>query len=76
VGASRPVGDRLGGWINFILNLHLLKTYKPSGIASYYLATPIFGVLQSWLIVGETITLRLLLSASMVATGIALANRR
>ena len=61
---------------NFILNLHLLKKYKPSGIASYYLATPIFGVLQSWLIVGETITFRLLLSAAMVATGIALANRR
>lgn len=61
---------------NFILNLHLLKTYKPSGIASYYLATPIFGVLQSWLIVGEAITPRLLVAAVMLVTGIALANRR
>jgi drug/metabolite transporter (DMT)-like permease len=62
--------------VNFILNLHLLKTYKPSGLASYYLTTPIFGVIQSWLVVGETVGLRLLLAASLVAAGIALANRR
>lgn len=61
---------------NFILNLHLLKTYKPSGLASYYLTTPIFGVIQSWLFVGENVDFRLLLAAALVATGIALASRR
>jgi drug/metabolite transporter (DMT)-like permease len=61
---------------NFILNLHLLKTYKPSGLAAYFLATPLFGVLLSWLILGETVTLRVLTSAALVVGGIALASRR
>ena len=61
---------------NFILNLHLLKTYKPSGLAAYFLTTPLFGVLLSWLIVGETITLRVLVSAALVVGGVALASRR
>jgi drug/metabolite transporter (DMT)-like permease len=60
---------------NFILNLHLLKTYKPSGLAAYFLTTPLFGVFLSWLILGETITLRLLASAALVVGGIALASR-
>jgi drug/metabolite transporter (DMT)-like permease len=60
---------------NFILLLRLLKTYKPSGLASYLLTTPLFGVLLSWLILGETITLRLLASAALVVGGIALASR-
>jgi drug/metabolite transporter (DMT)-like permease len=61
---------------NFILNLHLLRTYKPSGLASCYLATPIFGVLLSWWILGESVGGPLLLSAALVIGGIALANRR
>lgn len=60
---------------NFILNLHLLKTYKPSGLAAFSLTTPIFGVLLSWLILGEGLTARLLASAGLVAGGIALASR-
>ena len=61
---------------NFILNLHLLKTYKPSGLAAYFLATPLFGVLLSWLVLGESIPLRVLVSAALVVGGIALASRR
>ncbi len=60
---------------NFILLLHLLRTYKPSGLASYLLTTPLFGVFLSWLILGETITIRLLASAALVVGGIALASR-
>jgi drug/metabolite transporter (DMT)-like permease len=61
---------------NFITNLHLLRTYKPSGLASYYLTTPLFGVLMGWLILGEAVAGHLLLSAGLVVGGIALANRR
>jgi drug/metabolite transporter (DMT)-like permease len=61
---------------NFITNLRLLRTYKPSGLASYYLVTPLFGVLLGWLILGEAIAGHLLLSAALVVGGIALANRR
>ncbi len=60
---------------NFILQLHLLKTYKPSGLAAYSLTTPLSGVFLSWLILGEAVTLRLLVSAALVVGGIALATR-
>jgi drug/metabolite transporter (DMT)-like permease len=60
---------------NFILNLHLLRTYKPSGLAAYFLATPLFGVLLSWLVLGEAVTIRLMVSAILVVGGIALASR-
>ncbi len=60
---------------NFIVNLYLLRVYKPSGLATYFLVTPIFGVFQSWLILGEGLTVRLLVSAALVASGIALASR-
>jgi drug/metabolite transporter (DMT)-like permease len=60
---------------NFILNLHLLRTYKPSGLAAYFLATPLFGVLLSWLVLGEAVTIRLMVSAILVVGGIALAGR-
>ncbi|MBI4572331.1 MAG: DMT family transporter [candidate division NC10 bacterium] len=60
---------------NFILNLQLLKTYKPSGLAAYFLTTPIFGVFLSWVILDEAITLRLLTSAVLVVGGVALASR-
>lgn len=61
---------------NFILNLHLLRRYRPSNLAAFYLTTPLFGVLQSRLILGEAITLRLLASAALVVGGIAAASRR
>jgi drug/metabolite transporter (DMT)-like permease len=61
---------------NFILNLHLLKKYKPGGLASYFLATPVFGVFQSWLVLGEALSARLLLAAGLVVAGITLASRR
>jgi len=60
---------------NFILNLHLLKTYKPSGLAAYFLTTPLFGVCLSWLVLGEPVTVRLVVSAGLVVGGIALASR-
>ncbi len=61
---------------NFIMNLHLLKRYQPSGLAAFFLTTPLFGVLLSWLIVGEAIALRVLTSAALVVGGVALASRR
>jgi drug/metabolite transporter (DMT)-like permease len=55
--------------------LSFLKTYKPSGLAAYFLTTPIFGVFLSWLILDEVITFRLLASAALVVVGIALTSR-
>ncbi len=60
---------------NFIVSLLLLKIYKPSGLAAYFLTTPLFGVFLSWMILDEVITFRLLVSAALVVGGIALASR-
>lgn len=61
---------------NFIVNLWLLKRYRPSALAGFALASPIFGVLLSGLIIGEPLTGALLLSSLLVAAGIGLTSRR
>ena len=44
---------------NFIANMSLLKTYRPSGLAAFNLTTPLFGVLATALVIGEPIGWRL-----------------
>ncbi len=59
---------------NFIANMSLLKTYRPSGLAAFNLTTPLFGVLATALVIGEPIGWRLAGSALLVAGGIAVAT--
>jgi drug/metabolite transporter (DMT)-like permease len=59
---------------NFIANMSLLKTYRPSGLAAFSLTTPLFGVLATALVIGEPIGWRLAISAVLVAGGIAAAT--
>ena len=61
---------------NFVVNLELLRIYRPSGLAACALSTPIFGVLVSALVYGEPLTPLLLLSSVMVGAGIGLTTRR
>jgi drug/metabolite transporter (DMT)-like permease len=56
---------------NFIANMYLLKTYRPSGLAAFGLTTPLFGVLATALVLDEPITWALAASAVLVAAGIA-----
>jgi len=60
---------------NFIASLWLLKHYRPSALAGFFLTTPIFGVLLSAALVGEPLTRTLLLSSLLVAAGIGLTSR-
>jgi drug/metabolite transporter (DMT)-like permease len=60
---------------NFTANLWLLKRYRPSALAGFFLTTPIFGVLLSALFAGEPLTGALLLASLMVAAGIGLTSR-
>ncbi len=60
---------------NFIVNLWLLKHYRPSALAGFFLTSPIFGVLLSNLFTGEPLTALLLLSSLLVAMGIGLTTR-
>lgn len=60
---------------NFIANLWLLKRYRPSALAGFWLTSPIFGVLLSALFVGDPLTGALLLASVFVAIGIGLSSR-
>ncbi len=60
---------------NFTASLWLLRHYRPSALAGFFLTTPIFGVLLSAVLVGDPLTWMLLLSSLLVATGIGLTNR-
>ena len=59
---------------NFIANMSLLKTYRPSALAAFSLTTPLFGVVATALVIGEPISWRLAASALLVAGGIAVAT--
>lgn len=59
---------------NFIANMSLLKTYRPSALAAFTLTTPLFGVIATALVIGEPIGWRLAVSALLVAGGIAAAT--
>jgi len=61
---------------NFIANMSLLKTYRPSALAAFSLTTPLFGVAATALVVHEAITWSLGLATLLVAGGIALASLR
>ncbi len=61
---------------NFVVNLELLRTYRPSALAACALSTPIFGVLISAAIYGDELTPLVLVSSVMVAAGIGLTTRR
>jgi drug/metabolite transporter (DMT)-like permease len=59
---------------NFIANMWLLKTYRPSALAAFTLTTPLFGVVATALVIGEPIGWRLAASAVLVAAGVAAAT--
>ena len=61
---------------NFMINLWLLKHYRPSTLAPFFLTTPLFSVLLSWWILDEPLTAYLLAGAFLVAVGIGLATLR
>ena len=59
---------------NFIANMALLKTYRPSALAAFGLTTPLFGVVATALVIGEPIGWALAASAVLVAGGVAAAS--
>ena len=61
---------------NFVMNMYLMQRYRPSALAAWSLTTPIFGVLVSFVIGGDTLTGTLLVSTLLVAAGVGLTTRR
>ena len=62
--------------LGFIGQTWLLKRYLPSRVTVISLSQPVFGVLFSWWILGETIGGELYIGAVLVIIGSALAQRR
>jgi len=68
-------GALVGGF-NFLLNAMLLQIYRPSGLATMALTTPIWGVLVAAAVNREGLSPELALSTLLVVAGIALTARR
>jgi drug/metabolite transporter (DMT)-like permease len=62
--------------LGFIGQTWLLKRYLPSRVTVISLSQPIFGVLFSWWILGESVGGELYIGAVLVIVGSALAQRR
>jgi drug/metabolite transporter (DMT)-like permease len=60
---------------NFTVNLWLLKRYRTSALAAFFLTQPVFGVVAAALIAGDPLTADLLIASGAVAAGIGLASR-
>jgi drug/metabolite transporter (DMT)-like permease len=60
---------------NFIVNLWLLRRYRPSALAAFFLTQPLFGVVAAALVAGDPLTLELLVASVAVALGAGLASR-
>lgn len=74
VGAVAFQGVVVAGF-NFMVNLWLLKRYRPSALAAFFLTQPIFGVIAAALFTGDRLTVELLLASVAVAAGIGLTSR-
>jgi drug/metabolite transporter (DMT)-like permease len=60
----------------FILWLFLLSAYPSATVTSFSFLTPVFSILLGYIAYNETITAQILVSATMIGTGIMLINRR
>lgn len=74
VGIIAFQGIVLAGF-NFVINLWLLKRYRPSALAAYYLTQPVFGVVAATLMAGDALTSELIVASVAVTVGIWLTGR-
>jgi drug/metabolite transporter (DMT)-like permease len=72
LGASLAYQGALVAGFCFVINLRLLRRYRPSALAALFLAQPIFGVAIAALVAGDPLTLQLLVAGLAVAIGIGL----
>ena len=60
---------------NFVVNLALLRRYRPSALSAFFLTQPIFGVIAAALVAGDPLTADILIACAAVAIGIGLTSR-
>lgn len=61
--------------VTYLAWFWMIRHYPAPKLASFTFLTPIFGVLAGWLILGEPLTLALLVAMGLVAAGVYLVNR-
>jgi len=61
---------------SYVVWFWLIRSYPATRLASFTLLTPVFGLLMGALLLGETITTRLVIGLLAVAAGIVLVNRK
>jgi drug/metabolite transporter (DMT)-like permease len=74
LGASLAYQGALIAGFCFVVNLWLLKHYRPSALAALFLTQPIFGVFIAALVAGDPLTAQLLLACLAVVIGIGLSQ--
>ncbi len=62
--------------VGFTVWFYILKIYPASDMASFGFLSPVFGVLFSWLTLGERISAEIIAALVLVAAGIWLVNRK
>jgi drug/metabolite transporter (DMT)-like permease len=61
--------------LTFVAWTALMRRHQIGQLSAFIFLTPLFGVLLSWLLLGDPITLPLVAGLGLVAGGIALVNR-
>ena len=67
-------GTLIAGF-NFVVNLWLLRRYRASALAGFFLTQPLSGVLPAALVAGDPLPPELLIASAAVAVGIGLTSR-
>jgi drug/metabolite transporter (DMT)-like permease len=62
--------------VGFLSWFWILRIYPASDMTAFSFLAPLFGVLAGWVILGEPITMSILIALAMVGGGIALISRR
>ena len=63
-------------FVSYLVWFWLIRSYPATRLSSFTLLTPVFGLVMGALLLGEPITLRLVLALAAVALGIVLVNRK
>ena len=53
----------------------LMRRYPASGLSSFAFLTPVFGVMSGGLLLGEPLTIKILLALCLIALGLTVVNR-
>ena len=90
LGAGMPLPGRLSAlawiamgfqivivtFISYLAWFWLIRRYPATRLASFTLLTPVFGLVMGAALLGEPITMRLVVALTAVAAGIVLVNRK